>query len=638
MKFVTKSLLVQQLRALAVIAVVVFHSFPQFRFGYLGVDLFFLISGYVISPAILSIFKDQDRQVIANSFFLFLKKRFWRLLPALYACTLIVGIMTYFFFDPHDFRRIGLQTIFTYLFIGNIGAQRYAGDYFNPNLIPLIHTWSLSAEIQIFIGIPLLISLSFLLFRRIWILSILSFIFLVSLVSFLGIFNGMEIQRKIPGSSFIFNYYSPLMHVWQFISGTFLFLVMNKKSVVKNSLIFYFGLSVLFLILFSNWSLLSTSLNTIILISVSLIVISFGVPVRSFLGRILVWIGDRSYSIYLFHLPFLFLMNDSPLFAKRFDSILGILIGISLTLIVSQIVYKLIENPFKSGFHGISRQTQVVSIVGMIMSLAIPITLISYPTSGLIYTQSPYYLNSPFVDNAHCRKSSIELLCSSIEKTKSKKILLIGDSHARVLLNPFLDYQKSNNDFSANYSSSDGCFFFKPTLLSFTKKIGEGSAPCAEHNRLVFDWISQNNPDLVIIATRSSIRSSIHTYFTSRAHFHRVQAASLDRLLEAFTGKIIIVTPNPDFSQRAVFQQLLGGQVDFDRTDLLDRNWAEKYSLDSKGRVSIVDSTQVICGLNECQRSALMKLYFDNNHLNLHGAEKVFAAIKKNPNFQSITS
>ncbi len=240
------------------------------------------------------------------------------------------------------------------------------------------------------------------------------------------------------------------------------------------------------------------------------------------------------------------------------------------------------------------------------------------------------------MNNEQCSKTSDKLLCSSIEKSNDKKMLLVGDSHSRVLLNPFLEHQRIRKTFSAYFSSNDGCYFFDPRVVP---KLELSSMDgCSKHNLLLTNWISKNDPELIIIAVRSTILTSIPDHIGDRSDFYKVETASFDKLLKAFSGKIIIVTPNPEFLQGTVIQQLLNLRVGLDRTDLLDRNWTENYALANKGRVSIVDSTQAICGLQECQRTTLMDLYFDNDHLNLDGAEKVFAVIKKNPNFQAITS
>ena len=137
---------IQVFRGIAVLAVVLFHfKESYFPLGYLGVDVFFVISGFVVTPLILRIFTDQEnkegRFSNLNSFY---TRRFYRLAPAL-AVTLAISAISIFLLGPiDDHQRFALQGIATLLFVGNVGSYKYSGDYFSPNTTPLVHTWSLS--------------------------------------------------------------------------------------------------------------------------------------------------------------------------------------------------------------------------------------------------------------------------------------------------------------------------------------------------------------------------------------------------------------------------------------------------------------------------------------------------------------
>jgi peptidoglycan/LPS O-acetylase OafA/YrhL len=148
---------IQVLRGVAVLAVVLFHAnesyFPN---GYLGVDIFFVISGFVVTPLILRIFiKQTARERLAN-LGLFYKNRFYRLAPALAATLTISAIFIFLFASIDDHQRFIRQGITALLLIGNLGAYKYSTDYFSPIPNPLIHTWSLSVEEQIYIFLPLI--------------------------------------------------------------------------------------------------------------------------------------------------------------------------------------------------------------------------------------------------------------------------------------------------------------------------------------------------------------------------------------------------------------------------------------------------------------------------------------------------
>ena len=151
---------VQVLRGISVLAVVIFHANLNTPLGYLGVDIFFVISGLVVTPLILRIFEGQTtlRQRLIN-LKIFYVRRFYRLAPAL-AATLGISAVAILFLGPtSDHERYASQGIATLLVLGNFGAYRYSGDYFSPNPNPLIHTWSLSVEEQIYIFLPLILML-----------------------------------------------------------------------------------------------------------------------------------------------------------------------------------------------------------------------------------------------------------------------------------------------------------------------------------------------------------------------------------------------------------------------------------------------------------------------------------------------
>ena len=152
---------IQVLRGLAVLAVVLFHAKESyFPLGYLGVDVFFVISGFVVTPLILRIFTEQAMGARRFSNLRdFYKRRFYRLAPAL-AVTLAISAISVFLLGPiADHQRFARQGIATLLLAGNLGASKYSGDYFSPN--PLVHTWSLSVEEQIYIFLPLILMLIF---------------------------------------------------------------------------------------------------------------------------------------------------------------------------------------------------------------------------------------------------------------------------------------------------------------------------------------------------------------------------------------------------------------------------------------------------------------------------------------------
>ena len=144
------------LRAIAVIAVVLFHfGVPGFTGGFVGVDIFFVISGYLITSIIWN-----QRQAGRFSFVDFWARRARRILPALFVMILAVLAVGWFLMAPKDYEELGRSVRYQVMFVSNILFMRQDG-YFDvaSDLKPLLHTWSLAVEEQFYIVFPLLLTL-----------------------------------------------------------------------------------------------------------------------------------------------------------------------------------------------------------------------------------------------------------------------------------------------------------------------------------------------------------------------------------------------------------------------------------------------------------------------------------------------
>jgi peptidoglycan/LPS O-acetylase OafA/YrhL len=141
---------IQQIRALSVIAVVLFHSFAnRFAYGYLGVDVFFFLSGFLIFPQIYDITNSGSKKALMINVNKFISRRIYRIAPALGFCILVIWVF-FFFFGPSPEKLSGPEfyiSILSMLGIGNLAALNFSGDYFNSSS-PLTHFWSLGVEMQ----------------------------------------------------------------------------------------------------------------------------------------------------------------------------------------------------------------------------------------------------------------------------------------------------------------------------------------------------------------------------------------------------------------------------------------------------------------------------------------------------------
>lgn len=285
------------LRALAVIPVVLFHfGFSTFSGGFVGVDVFFVISGFLITSILF-------REISAQrfSFVDFWARRARRIIPALSVVLLVTLALGWLLLTAKDFSELGRTVRYQSLFISNILFMREDG-YFQPasDLKPLLHTWSLAVEEQYYIFFPLLMVL---LMRHVrhwrWML------FVVLLVSF-GL-NIAYIDRK-PDVTF----FSLPTRAWELLCGAMLAVLPASKHSVKPWLYQAVGMAGLAAVLvavftfdrgtvFPGWAALLPVLGATALIW-------SGAQGSTWVGqllsaRALVWIGLLSYSLYLWHWP-----------------------------------------------------------------------------------------------------------------------------------------------------------------------------------------------------------------------------------------------------------------------------------------------------------------------------------------------
>ena len=315
---------IQKLRALAVIAVILFHSksafFPN---GYLGVDVFFVISGYLILPKMISAYSEGKLRA-------FYIRRIQRLTPAFSVMLILSLLLTLVFSYVSVHQDFINQGILSLLFLGNFGAVLISGNYVSPqSFMPLLHTWSLAVEEQIYFLLPMLLKL-----KVRMVLPILGGI------SFAIFFAGQFVPEKAAPWFF----YMTLPRIWEFLVGGFL--ALNVKPVIKfRNLKIYFYLASAFLtiVLFSPFNL-NTFGATFLVVVLSGVILNLRTVIEA-RRNLMSDIGDRSYSLYLYHMPFIFIAKFSPAFYGT-DRSKYILTAILFTFIAAELSFRNIEFKF----------------------------------------------------------------------------------------------------------------------------------------------------------------------------------------------------------------------------------------------------------------------------------------------------
>lgn len=326
------------LRALAVIPVVLFHTnFSWFRGGFVGVDIFFVISGYLITTIIHEEIQ-QDRFTIAG----FYERRIRRIFPALFTVILFCFIVAAYTMLPKAFELFGQSVNAATLFVANIYFLT-GFDYFGPaaDTQPLLHTWSLSVEEQFYVLFPLLLVFIFTSCHGRW-RRILLPAALLSLA--LSIFS----VHIFPSASF---YLLPTRG-WELLLGAFialdLFPPYSKQWARDMTSILGLGLILWSILFFSKqtpfpgWHALFPCIG-------AALIIHAGREQQSAAGRLLsaripVFIGLISYSLYLWHWP-LMVFEKQIFYDQHFTySAYGV---VSLSFILAILSWRYVERPFR---------------------------------------------------------------------------------------------------------------------------------------------------------------------------------------------------------------------------------------------------------------------------------------------------
>jgi peptidoglycan/LPS O-acetylase OafA/YrhL len=414
---------IQILRAISVLLVLVFHiRWQLLPNGYLGVDVFFFITGFVLFPQIKDLVNSKRGTRISH-FRTFLRKRFKRLMPAFVISTIISMIILTLFGSLSAHRAIASQAVASLLFMGNLGAENLSGNYFSPQPNPFLHYWSLSSEWQLYFFVPILISVTQTIFKTTFLR-----------VSTIYLFLFFTIWAIFSTSSSLFNYYSPISRLWEFFLGIFFAHQMKRLENLKNRLIQLFARMIFlasFLIIVSPLEI-GTYYGQFIAATLFVSFIISRFDPSYYIKTLLVWVGDRSYSIYLYHLPLVYLSLYSPLSASRFHlRALGTVFCVVIAFFLAHWSYTKVEVRQKitaDSINGDYWLSDRVLVKQYLVCIIISISL--FAASSIFY--GPY--QGSMVDVAwkrypRCTSSDVTP-CISPNIGSDKKIVLVGDSHA----------------------------------------------------------------------------------------------------------------------------------------------------------------------------------------------------------------
>ena len=482
------------LRAIAVFAVILYHA--EFYFnknflfsgGFLGVDIFFVISGYLITNILYNEFVVTKSISIKN----FYERRAKRILPAFFFLLLSLTVISIFVLPPITqvtFAKSALSSIF---FVSNFFFFNNNDDYFldNSDQMQLLHTWSLAVEEQFYLFFPII--LLFLLrinnktiFYYILLATILSFVFCVIL--------SFSSNPKLASA----NFYLFPSRAWELLLGSLSSIIIyNRKynfSYFFSSLIVFTGLILIFysICFFDAKSMSLPSHKTLVPIFGTLMIIAVhnqNIFYEFFLRlKFVVFLGLISYSLYLWHFP-LFSLGNSYLFLDIDELNLKIIILIT-SLVISIFSYHFVEKPFRY-----NKYVSIKCIIKWFFSTAIILIivfLLIILSKGLKFTFGEFYKKYPkyIIDNNYLQKEWRKPLrgyyylgSSNLSKKDKKNVLIVGNSHSIGVYRMF----SQNKDIFKNFD-------FSVMRIAFEDFYKESTS-----NEMI------KNSDVIILASRWS--------------------------------------------------------------------------------------------------------------------------------------
>ena len=618
------------LRGLAVISVVLYHSnFELLKGGWLGVDIFFLISGYLISNIIIS-----DLNSGKFSFRAFYKRRIRRILPALLSTLTITSVFSYWLLTPKSLIEYSESMISSIFFYSNYYFQNL--NFYNTEpakFNPLIHIWTLSIEEQFYLVFPLLLFVSYKYYKQ-GLFIIVSSIFVVSIL-----LNGTTQE--------ISKFYQIEFRVWEFLLGTILVFFKAKR---KYNFLNYFGMATLVFSLIyyedTTSNLNSIEPKIIVLTGVFLIIITEESIVSSLLkNKYLAFTGTISYSLYLLHQPFFALVR---VFEKKYGLMLDdsdFIFLIILLFLIANLNFKFVESYFldSKNFSNLllyCSASIVFLVIFSVFSLntdgykgrydSLPPSILFYSTNINLYPSEQDY---ELFNNFECDDSPKE----------KETLIFIGDSQLNTLSFDILqNYKKLNCHYSVSFIANPK----GRCLLSKQNDTGELNVCTDEFfEDFIFDF--DNKTTVVVIGRLNRWldpkKGGVEVQCDD-CNFKQVINTRLSNIADK-SKMLIIIEPLPTY-QANIVESYLYRRVAWGESITIEyKDWKEKIaettsflnSLNSN-KIERIDTSALFCNtleVGKCNASSKSELFYtDAAHLTLKGtkilSDEIYNLLLKN--------
>ncbi|MFA6303378.1 MAG: acyltransferase family protein [Legionella sp.] len=510
------------LRAVAILLVLLYHGgLAVFPSGFVGVDVFFVISGFLITSIIHNSLNDNN-----FSFVDFYSRRLWRLQPVFISLIVITFLLSFVLFLPDDLIRYNESALKTALLMSNVYFQKTTTEYFSPDshMLPLLHTWSLSIEWQCYLLLPLVIYCLHKLFvstktstsrgsnspRDVGEESKPLLFMFVSLAVFCLAYAFYSSAQEPLQSYYFFS-----SRIFEFLLGSCIALCPLKARSYNKVLLNAAGIAALMLIVYCACqdNILSGYPNgyaLLVCLSTCLLIVLGGLMPSHLVGRILtlqplVFIGVLSYSLYIWHWVVFAVLR----YENVQESIKVLIAAYSLSFVLAFLSWKFLEKPTRR----FNKMPFSYTLIGLVL---VPIAFMFVSVQFMkYYSGFPQRFNQDLVhiyDKLNDYSSSQRPLCVSkiIKNTKTvcslgihspeaKKAFLIGDSFANHYWG-FVDTLAKNAHVSVLTQATSACITLPGIYLYdwwyFTKDVYQ---ECHDKTAEYYRMIKKNHYDYVLI-------------------------------------------------------------------------------------------------------------------------------------------
>jgi peptidoglycan/LPS O-acetylase OafA/YrhL len=505
------------LRAVSILLVVGYHAQPWFvPGGFIGVDVFFVISGFLITRIILS-------QIKANTFSFreFYSRRIRRIFPALIVVLAVTYLIGWFVLLPDALSMLGKSVAASVAFVSNL-FQLSQVAYFAPDAAenPLLHLWSLGIEEQFYIFWPPALLFMFGLKRLgVWMAAIAAASFGVSLMIFFGDKD--------------WSFYSPIPRAWELLAGGIVAYYTDapqreqrRFAQLENVLSTLGILAIIFAAIALNKESSFPGLYALLpVLGAVLIILSPNSSVnRTFLSNPqMVLIGLISYPLYLWHWPLLsylgIVRNGAP-------NVLEIWATVLVAVVLSWLTFRFVEIPLRRRKNTAPKLAFGLAAVGMAGMVTVIAAGFGFRFSPEIrdIAQLARHGNAGFRDKCFLDTPGSEFSSSCIEPGDKPLLLLWGDSTAATLY-PGLKNAQATIPFRLARFSASAC----PPILA-----AGSDARCDAANEIVLDMIKSSHPEMVLL----------HAWWDGSKNLEKLQE-TIQQLKALSIERIVILGPVP---------------------------------------------------------------------------------------------